>query len=443
MYGKHVKKTRQRIDHFFPGLKGIVLAMCWFMTAGIYARGDHDSIVKPGGCEPKEIQEILLKKEPRPPDTARKTNAFVLPYVAYNPTKGFQLGAGGTLTWYFGRSRSTKQSAASFGAEFTSKDQKLFQFKSNVYTNRNRWFLQGDWRYYVYSLPTYGLGTGRNNPVPEVPGVSSDALPDYGWEQEFPIKYYWLRIHEVFSYRLVEDLYAGLGIHFDLHYRIEDENLDLDSANPVLTPHYAYSSLHGFSTEEYRTSNLSINFVYDTRDNLICPYKGYYVNLNYRLNQRWLGSDAPGSQLWMEFRTYFNLERKFPRHLIALWLFGGFQVSGQIPFLDLWSTGFDQMNSSGRGYLQGRWRGENLVYGEAEYRFPISRCSQVLGGVLFVNASTASGKDQNIPLFGYIRPAGGIGLRIMVDKVNRTNIRIDFTIGEKSSGIYFSAQEAF
>lgn len=414
----------------------------WGATRGM-ACCLSDSTGKARNCEPKEIQEVLLKKESKPPDTSRKTNAFILPYVAYNPTKGFQLGAGGTLTWYFGKSRETKQSAASFGAEFTSKDQKLFQFKSNVYTNNNKWFLQGDWRYYFYSLPTYGVGTGMNDPVPPVPDISHDSTPSYGWNDSFPVSYRWLRIHEVFSFRLVENLYIGFGFHFDLHYEIEDESLDLDSSNTSLTPHYSYSQLHGFSATEYRTSNLSINFVYDTRDNLISPYKGYYVNLNYRLNQRWLGSDTPGSQLWTEFRTYINLEKRFPRHLIAFWYFGGFQVTGQIPYLDLWSTGFDQMNSSGRGYLQGRWRGENLVYGEVEYRFPISRCTQVLGGTLFVNAVTASSRDQNIPLFGYIRPAGGIGLRIMVAKENRTNIRVDFTIGEKSNGIYFSAQETF
>jgi hypothetical protein len=101
------------------------------------------------------------------------------------------------------------------------------------------------------------------------------------------------------------------------------------------------------------------------------------------------------------------------------------------------------MNSSGRGYLQGRWRGENVVYGEAEYRFPISRCTQVLGGVVFVNATTASSFDQGVHLFDYIQPACGIGLRILVDKRSRTNILVDLTVGDKSSGIYFSAQEAF
>jgi len=242
---------------------------------------------------------------------------------------------------------------------------------------------------------------------------------------------------------VAKNLYVGLGYHFDLYYDIVDETLVLDSLKPSLTPHYTYSTMHGFNPGEYRTANISLNLVYDSRDNLINPYRGIYVKLNYRLNRLWLGSDESGSQAWAEFRTYLNLEKKMPRHLLAFWFYGAFQVSGEIPFFDLWATGFDQMNSSGRGYIQGRWRGENLVYGEVEYRFPITRCSQVLGGVLFVNASTASSKDQGVPLLGYIRPAGGFGLRIAVDKLNRTNILIDFTWGEQSNGIYFRAQEVF
>jgi outer membrane protein assembly factor BamA len=403
-----------------------------------------DTVEKNRDCQQKEITEILFKKNmDRPPDTLRKLNVFLLPYIAYNPTKGFQLGAGGTLSWYMGKSFSTNQSAASASAEFTTERQQLYQLKSNIYTDENKWFLQGDWRFYIYSIPTYGLGTGYGNPVPVLPGMQNDTLAPSEWNQSFRVKYRWLKIHEIFSYRLAANLYAGIGYHFDLHYQINDEELNQDSTPYVITPHYAYSTLYGFNPKQYTSSGLSVNFVYDTRDNMINAYKGYFVHVNYRLNQTWFGSDKSGSQLWAEFRTYVNLEKKFPRHLIAFWLYGGFQVSGVIPYFDLWATGFDQMNSSGRGYLQGRWRGENLMYGEAEYRFPISRCSQVLGGVLFVNATTASSKDQGVHLFDYIRPAGGFGLRIMVSKVNRTNILIDFTIGEKSKGIYFSAQEAF
>jgi hypothetical protein len=418
----------------------LIAAMIFCVTG--YGQNESRKKKEEKDCVPKEISEVLFKKQ-IDPDTTRKFNFFVLPYVAYNPTKGFQLGAGGTLSWYSGKNRITKQSAASATAEFTSKEQKLFQFKSNVYSDCNRWFLQGDWRFYIYSIPTYGLGSGMGDAVPPLEGytMNPDSIP--GWDQSFLVKYQWLKIHEIFSRRVAEDLYVGLGYHLDYHFQIEDLALDLDTADNAITPHYAYSVKHGFNPEEYISSGLSINFVYDTRDNMISPYKGYYVNVNYKLNNTWLGSSKSGSQLWAEFRTYIGLEKKMPRHLIAFWLYGGFQVSGTIPYFDLWATGFDQMNSSGRGYIQGRWRGENLVYGEVEYRFPISRCSQVLGGVLFLNASTASSKDKGVPLFGYIRPAGGFGLRIMVAKASRTNILIDFTLGEDLKGIYFSAQEAF
>ena len=54
------------------------------------------------------------------------------------------------------------------------------------------------------------------------------------------------------------------------------------------------------------------------------------------------------------------------------------------------ATGEDQKARSGRGYIAGRFRGESMIYGEVEYRFPISQCSQVLGGVVFINAATAT-----------------------------------------------------
>jgi hypothetical protein len=410
-------------------------------AAPIRAQQNDSVVAKKKDCQPTDVFEMLFKKTIKPVNTTRKVDLFLLPYIAYSITKGFQIGVGGTVTWYTGKSMITNQSAASATVELTTKHQRLFQVKSNVYTARNKLFLQGDWRFYFYSLPTYGLGTGSNDPVPPVPGINDTSAAD--WNDSFDVKYRWLKIHEVFSYRVAKDFYAGIGYHLDYHYDIDDENLRLDSGKQVITPHYAYCRLHGFNPNNYMTAGLSLNFVWDTRDNLINPYKGYYVNVNYKVNQTWLGSTKAGSQLWVEFRTYVGLEKKLPRHLLAFWFYGGFQVSGQIPYFDLWAVGFDQMNSSGRGYVQGRWRGENLVYGEVEYRFPISRCSQVLGGVVFANASTASSRDQGVNLFSFIRPAGGFGLRIMASKASRTNILIDFVIGEKSNGLNFSAQEAF
>jgi hypothetical protein len=319
----------------------------------------------------------------------------------------------------------------------------MLQITSNVYTNQNKWFLQGEWRYYIYHLSTFGLGTMRGNVVPPVPGFPADSVRVYDVDDGYPMRFRWVEFHQFFSRKIIPNLYAGLGYQLDYHGAIDDIKLRLTPPGQVITPHYSYCIQHGFNPSYYTSSGLSINCVYDTRDNIVNPYRGFFVHVNYRYNFTWLGSSRQGSQLWTSFRTYIGLSKRVPRHLIALWFFGNFLISGEIPYLDLQTTGSDQMNTSGRGYVQGRWRGENFIYGEAEYRFPISKCSGILGGVVFVNATTASSKDLQIPLFGGIRAAAGAGLRVMLAKRDRINLLIDFAVGQESTGAYILTQEAF
>jgi hemolysin activation/secretion protein len=132
-----------------------------------------------------------------------------------------------------------------------------------------------------------------------------------------------------------------------------------------------------------------------------------------------------------------------PRHLIAFWVFGNFNLYGDRPYLTLPSLGEDQRARSGRGYVNGRFRGDNLVYAEVEYRFPITPCSQLIGGVVFLNAVTTDNPNRNIGLFKYVMPGAGIGIRIMVNKSYRTNLNLEYGVGKKSSGFYFSGQETF
>jgi len=402
-----------------------------------------DSSVLSRNCPQKDIFDVIFKKSFEKPESKGKVTIFIVPYIGYNPVTQFQFGAGGNISWRLGDPGHTSLSAASVSAQITTKNQVILQAKSNIYTNKNKWFLQGDWRFYLFNLNTYGLGTENGYNVPPVPMVTPDPNIVDTEITSYPMDFNWFKFHQVFSRKIRSNLYAGIGYHLDYHYAIKDISLKLDSEDVVITPHYAYCQLHGLNPETYTSSGLSINCVYDTRDNIINPYKGYFINVNYRYNFTWLGSSANGSQLWTEFRTYVGLSKRLPRHLLAFWYFGSFMLSGVIPYLDLPATGFEQMNSSGRGYDQGRWRGEDFVYSEVEYRFPISQCSQVLGGVVFLNATTASNKDMGIPLFGSIRPAAGFGVRIMVSKRSRLNLLIDAAIGEHSSGLYLQAQEAF
>jgi outer membrane protein assembly factor BamA len=259
----------------------------------------------------------------------------------------------------------------------------------------------------------------------------------------FPMKFNYIKFHEIVNMRIIGELYGGIGYHLDSYYSIVDEEYHPDSVPPLITPHSYYSDKNDFSRLAYNLSGLSVNFLYDTRDNQICPYKGIYANINYRINPTFLGSSQNSSTLWTEFRTYIGLSKKTPRHLIGFWAFGEFTISGRLPYLTMPYLGDDQRARSGRGYTNGRFRGDHMVYGEVEYRFPIWPCTNIIGGVLFVNAVTTSNSQRDVKLFEYIRPAVGFGIRIMVNKYFRTNINLDYAIGKESSGFYFSGQETF
>jgi outer membrane protein assembly factor BamA len=196
-----------------------------------------------------------------------------------------------------------------------------------------------------------------------------------------------------------------------------------------------------------------MNALYDSRDHTIDPYKGIFLQLTYRYNSKLIGSNKNSSSFYGEFRAYQKLSSKIPRHLIAFWTIVNILVSGELPYLDLPAIGYDMRGKSGRGYTQGRFRGQGLVYGEAEYRFPLTN-NGFLGGIVFLNATTTSRKEAidpskginepGLPLFKSIKPAGGFGLRLMANKNARMNLEIDFGIGANGSkGIYIAVGEAF
>jgi hypothetical protein len=402
----------------------------------------HQKTNRDSLCLQEDVGFLFRKKDeaPKPP---KKFGALLYPNISANPSNGFMYGVGGTFGWYFGSRANTKVSGAVVTIAYTTKNQLITFIKSNTYTRGNSFFLQGDWRCYIYSQPTFGLGTN----APDTTNIpSSTSWMDANTSEvdgSFPMKFNYLKLHEIVNIRIVKNLYAGLGYQLDYYGQIKDLLLNTDTLPQQITPHYYYSKKYGFDTSAYAQSGICANVIYDSRDNLIDAYKGIYANIRYTYNFTFLGSSQEESALWVEFRTYLGVSKKRPRHLVAFWLFGDFDLSGKSPYLTLPYIGMDQRTRSGRGYVNGRFRGDNILYGECEYRFPISPCTQILGGVVFVNATTTSNLDRNVGLFAYVQPAIGLGLRVMVNKNFRTNLNFDFAIGRQSKGFYLTGQETF
>lgn len=378
------------------------------------------------------------------PMTLYKPYLAVTPFVGYNPAYGMLIGVGSSIGIHLGNPKTTPISSASVVVNFTSKSQKIINLRTNIITSESRFILRGDWRYMIFSQPTYGLGSGIDHSGGGgfIFGEGGETDPYTGETQQ--INYDYLRFYETFYIRIAGKMYIGLGYCLDNFSKVVDHALNLDTVPPKLTSHYNYSVDHGFQPKEQNMSGISLEFLLDSRDNTIRPTKGYFANVAIRPNFIFLGSTKNSWMLNTEFRTYISLSKKRPEHLIGFWYIGQFTEKGALPYLGLPAIGWDMYNRTGRGYVQGSIRGVNMIYGEAEYRFPISRYTGILGGVLFINGTTADADDGTPKLFEYIDPAAGFGLRVMFNRKTLSNLTVDFGFGANGSiGIYFNLNETF
>ncbi len=394
-------------------------------------------------CVQKELGDVIRVALNKPPkvESEEAGSLLLLPIIGSNPATGFMIGVGGQYA--FKVPGSTLYSALMGSVQFTTKNQQIFLLKNNIYTKNNKFFLSGDWRYLIYSQSTYGLGT--NSPEGGVLdyqySLAGAETGDDSLTQ--PMKFRFARLHQTVSFKLAKGFYAGLGYNYDAYTRIVDEKLRLNPGDTFLTSNYLYSKTYGFDPVSYYMSAVNVKLTYDTRDNMINAYKGIYATASWRSGLKILGNDSNVSYYEIEWRSFHSFSKSNPRHLLAFWFLGNFSAAGDLPYLILPATSYDQRSRSGRGYTQGRFRGASMVYGEAEYRFPISKCGGVLGGVLFVNATTADAKDKSLALFESVKSGYGMGLRIMADKSSRTNFAVDVGFGQKSFGFYLAASESF
>ncbi|POY38773.1 hypothetical protein C3L50_11600 [Flavobacterium alvei] len=413
--------------------KGIISFSLIFIVwaqFSIKAQNFGDSI-KP--CPIKSLPELFKKKDSVLIVKPQKNNFFlIIPIIGSQPATGFSYGFVTQYT-FKGKKIDDKYSSINLGATFTEKKQLLLNFKNSVMLKNNNIYLSGDWRFYIFSQPNYGLGTDI------IPRASKDDDFDLNALKE-PMNYNYFKFHQTASWEVKNNYYVGAGVHLDWYTTITDENLDI--ANGQFTNHYNYSQKYGFNDKEYVVNGASLNLLYDSRDNQINTNRGMFANINYRFNPALTKSQYASSVLFMEYRYFLPLSKYNEQHVFSLWATGQFVTTGNVPYLNLPSIGWDQRSRSGKGYTQGLFRGQKMVYLETEYRFPIT-CNQLISGTLFANFTSASDKDRDIKLFQYIQPAVGVGLRILIDKATRTNLIFNYAWGRHSKAFYLNAGESF
>lgn len=295
------------------------------------------------------------------------------------------------------------------GGRYSVKRQVKIPLLTDIWLRNNRLELVGDWKY--FSIPTHTFGLGSN---------TSQSISDN-------VYFSYLRIYQVALWHFGSYYDIGMGYNLDYHYDIQD-----------LDPITDYPLYNG-TTSKTTSSGLLAQLDYDSRKNINNCKQGGFLGITYRDNYTFLGSDNNWQSLLIEGRKYFSLS---PNKVLAFWTWNEFTFGGKVPYFDLPSNGWDMYSNTGRGYIEGRFRGPSMLYAEAEFRFGITR-NGLLGGVLFANATSVSSWQQPMK-FDNIFPGEGFGLRIKFNKESDVNLEVDYGFGvQGSQGLWIGVGEVF
>ena len=345
---------------------------------------------------------------------AGKLHMSVLPSVEYTLQTSFAAAINANAGFYTSNTEDANISNILAVVKYTANNQVIIPVVANIWTKENRYNVVTDWHFEQFPQETYGLG-----------GFTKSS-------EGYDINYDYLRLYQTLLKTVATDFYIGFGYDFDYFWNIRE-------INPPPGGDTTDFEKYGLTPKSI-SSGIVLNVLYDGRRNSISPQQGYFANLIVRPNFSLLGSDANWTSLILDLRKYLN----FPtgsKNILACWSYDWLTLSGKPPYLNLPTTAGDTYNNLGRGYIQGRYRGKNLVYLESEYRFGITS-NGLIGGVVFANAQSFSEENNN--RFEVISPGWGAGIRIRLNKFSKTNLCLDYGFGTNGSrGIFANLGEVF
>jgi hypothetical protein len=395
----------------------IILLIC--IGAGSFVKGFGQTAPPLGdsteNARQKDLQDVyhsIFGKSDKPRKEGKIHNA-PLPAAGYTEVTGFAAVVSDRLDFFAGDSTTTKETDILSSFTYSQYNQIIAQSYADIWTKGDKFNIIADWRYMKYPSTTFGLG-GHTQ-----------------YADGYTIDFSYLKLHTSILKPITKNLFVGLGYYFDYFWNIREVN----PPQGIVTSFQRY----GLTATETGSGPV-VRLLLDSRINPVNPYNGWYGSVFYHPSFTSLGSSGNWGSMQIDLRKYISL-RPDARNILALWSFNWLSMGGKTPYLLLPSTGWDDQFNTGRGYIQGRYRGADMIYFEAEDRFVISQ-NGLFGGVLFVNAESF---NKNLAsYYNQVAPGYGAGIRIKLNKHSGANLCVDYGRGlDNSNSISVNVGEIF
>lgn len=343
-----------------------------------------------------------------------KPHLTLIPSVEYSLATG--MAAAVKSSYIFAKNEGIQNNYSTIFAElkYTQNKQVVSQLVTNIWSKNGQYNVNSNWSFLKFPQKDFGLGSN-----------SSLNLFDQ-------LDYAYIKLYQSILKKIGPNLFFGPGLNIDYHWRISDTT----SIQKPINGFYQYGI-----TDNANSTGFLLNLLYDTRVSNVNPVaNSSYLNITYRNNVKFLGSDQNWQSVIIDYRKYVPFPKE-SKNILAFWTYNQITLKGRPPYLDLPSTANDTYNNFGRGYVLGRFRGDKLLFAESEYRFGITE-NGFLGGVVFANVQSLSSQPGQ-PIKGLL-PGYGAGIRVKFNKHSNTSVALDYGFGQGGSkGIFMNLGEVF
>jgi outer membrane protein assembly factor BamA len=326
--------------------------------------------------------------------TVKKIKVLPVPAFGFTPETKTYVGAVSLFTLRMYNDTITRTSNAKIKAIYTWNKQFIAEGEWNYFFKEEKWFTKGQISFSYY--PDDYFGIGNNTPDQNKLVFTTNRFV----AEEFILK------------KINRKLFAGMSFSYYDYSKLKTE-----IENPY--PELAASTTQGYGAA----------IVYDSRNNLLTATKGAYLFLNPTFNI----SKENFWKIVLDGRYYKTWQGAYT----LAWHFYNEYNVGTIPFYKNAVMGGDK---TVRGFFYGRFRDQCLSSLQSECRLPV--CKRIAVAA-FGGYSVLYARPDKINLTNG-KYNFGAGIRFLMDKKEKTNLRFDYAIGQgKNNGFYIAFGESF
>lgn len=327
---------------------------------------------------------------------------YPLPILFYTPETGIAGGAAALYLYRDSIEQSTRASSVTGDVIYTEKKQIIVELNGDMYFQKGEYRLLANGGYRKFPNSFFGIGNHTSS-------AARESYTSRGYSAKIV---------------LYRNVYSRLNVAPLLRY----ESTAIVETKPGGL--LASGSIPGSGGGNVSGAGIVANW--DSRDNTFYAYSGSFYQITSLFNSRTFGSDFTYSDIEFDLRNYSEL---LPQQIVAAQVKCSL-MTGTIPFQNLSRFGGQDFI---RGYFDGRFRDKTCIGAQVEYRIPIW---WRIGASAFAGAAQVSDQLSHWRIDEF-KFAGGAGLRFFLNPKERVAIRVDWGVGENSSGLYITVTEAF